>query len=76
MYKDLASTLFFTKTTGASMPEVLVKHGLQYRKGKDFADLVYARQKALKQGQAKIETELGFFEIYLKIILKPIKKVK
>lgn len=75
MYKKLASDIFFTNV-GPCTPASLSKYHLQYREGKGFSDLFDAKRKALKNGQAKIETELSFFELYLKMVLKPIKGVK
>ena len=76
MYNTLALSLLFGKVGNKKSLDstdlliLLDQHGLQYRKGKTIADVVNARSKALKNGLGKTENEIGFFELYLKDVLK------
>jgi hypothetical protein len=74
MYQKLAADILFIGLVVT--PENLAKYNLQFRKGKVAIDLIDARRKALKNGRAKIEFELSFFELYLKQVLKPIVRAK
>ncbi len=64
--QTLAQNIMFGKVTEADLPS----YGLEYRKGKTFADLKKAAQRGLKQGMGKTEFELSMIEVQIKTVLK------
>jgi hypothetical protein len=65
--EQFAMEILFTGKVDAA------KHGLEYRRGKTLADVVKAREKALKNGHAKTEHEISMMDVYLRDVFKKVR---
>jgi hypothetical protein len=72
-YYQLATDLLLK---GVRVAAIEADYGLVFRQGKGVDDILHAVKKVRdpKIGRAKIETEIGMLEVYLKSILKHPKK--
>ena len=62
-FEDLAKKLMFDLP---SFVEFMKRGGLVFKKGKDASSVNDAIRKAQKNGNQKVENELGMLELYLK----------
>jgi len=64
-FERVAETIFFSQ--GLTEAGLLQMHGLEYRKGKGFADIKKAIQKTYKQKSHKTEMEISWLALYLRL---------
>ena len=67
-FSNVARDLMFGGRT--TELELIAKHKLQYRKGKDSHSIAVAIKNAKKNGHYRTETELSMLELYLKDVFK------
>lgn len=64
-FEPMAQAVMFS---GGILP--LSHYGVMYRTGRGSKDVVAAMRRALKNGNAKTENELGLLAVYLQQIFK------
>jgi len=69
-YEQLAESIFFS---GGHIPTLLVKHGLQLKEGKSFAEIKAAFADGMRKGAGKIEREMMCCGNELKKVLEEVK---